>query len=160
MTNWHNVVLSHHAWAHKDDDYKLVMQPSAADATIHSLTEQTGFPITAEFREFYNQINGFGVAADGQKTSWLLVPVERIEATIARARAGFEETHPELAKRFFPFIDWDSGDYSGYFTAEDGSLLPGLYDFDHETYEFDEEQASEEVVTKGDASILEFLNGR
>ena len=160
MTNWREVVQAHYAWAHKDDEYELVMQPGASDATILTMAEQTGIPLTDEFREFYSQINGFGVTADGEKISWLIVPIERIAATIANARDWFEETHPDLASRYFPFIDWDSGDYTGYLVSERGSLLPDLYDFDHEDYEFDEDQSSAEILTKGDASVLEFLNGR
>jgi hypothetical protein len=158
MNNWIERVRNHHNWAHKDDNFELVMQPPVRDEDIAVVAQRLGFPLTEEFREFYSQVNGFGVTADGKNVSWFLVPIDRIEATIADARDWFGKTHPEWARRFFPFVDWDSGDYTGYLLGEDGSLLPGLYDFDHENYKFEEGQAIDGFLTQGDSSVFEFVN--
>ena len=160
MTDWESVVRAHHDWAHSNDKFDLRIGPPAPADAIASLTDQTGFPVTTEFRELYSQLNGYGVTSGEGATIWFLVPIERILPTLDCARDWFEETHPIQASRFFPFVDWHSGDYTGYLTLDGESSHSGLYNFDHENYEFDEKQPSSDFLSPGDSSIYEFLTGR
>lgn len=70
----------------------------------------------------------------------------------------FLKTHPELAGRFYPFIDWSNGDSMGHYFSETGELMSGLYCFEHENYEHDEEQDSEDFIVRWNSSIFGLLD--
>ena len=137
MPDWKKLVEDHHQWAHAKDDYELVMLPPASAAELQALEATLGFAAPRELRSFYEQVGGCGVKAPDSETYWLVVPVTEVAANIASARDWFDETHPRLAKRFFPFISWASGDYTGYLKSPLFGLKRGLYTFEHEGYEFE-----------------------
>lgn len=116
-----------------------------------------GFPVPSELRGFYEQIGGCGVKAGDRKVSWQVVPVTEVATNIAKARDWFADTHPKLAARFFPFIDWDCGDYTGYLQSPLG-LKKGLYTFEHESYEFDADQSAQSFIMKSYKSLEDFFS--
>ncbi|MEZ5329678.1 MAG: SMI1/KNR4 family protein [Verrucomicrobiales bacterium] len=157
MKNWQDIIQRSHEWSHKDDGYKLVTRPSADAADIAKLESTLGFQLPAEFRELYLTYDGFGVSANSNQTYWMFKPLAELPAFIEEIRDWFQETHPESARRYFPIIDWSSGDSSGYFLSLSGDLLPGLYDFEHEDYEFDESQEEDEFLIQSYRTIEDAL---
>ncbi len=162
MRSWTKIIKDHHSWAHPNDGYKLVLRNGASEAELNDLAQAIGFQFPSEFRELYRCHNGVGVSHthDPDKIYWSFVPLSEIPELISNARDWFQKTHPDLAARFFPFIDWSSGDYTGYLLAPDRSLLAGLYDFEHEEYQFDESQQSDEFMMMFYSSIAESLTLR
>jgi hypothetical protein len=153
MRNWQHIIKRHHEWAHKNDGYSLVTRLGANLANIKSLESSIGFQLPAEFHSLYLTYDGVGVCADPGKIYWRFQPLAEIPGFIESVRDWFKETHPDVAGRFFPFIDWSSGDFSGYLLSPSGTILPGLYDFDHEEYEFDEAQEVAKFISSSYLSI-------
>ena len=75
----------------------------------------------------------------------------------ASTRSWFGETHPTVAKRFLPFIDWVNGDGMGYLVLDNGTIADGLFCFEHELFEHDEDQDPDEFIVKWNNSIFELL---
>ena len=140
MKNWQDIIQRSHEWAHKNDGYSLVTRPGAELADITALESSFGFQLPTEFHELYLTYDGVGVSADSGQIYWMFRSLAQIPKFMEETRDWFQETHPEVARRFFPFIDWSSGDSTGYLLSQSGELLPGLYDFEHEDYEFDASQ--------------------
>ena len=102
---------------------------------ILSFQKSKGFILPQEFIDFYIQFNGVGLARPGEKVEWIFVPIEDIPAFAENHLKWMRPHHPDLASKFFPFINFlDSGDCFGYLFDEDQKALPGLYVFEHECY--------------------------
>jgi len=157
MTNWKLIVESHHNWAYADGEYRLVIRPPATPEDLCALEDLFGPALSGEMRSFYHQIDGFGIEPTPNGVSWFVTPIAQLPELIEDCRSWFRDTHPDLAVRFFPFIDWISGDYTGYLLSEKGSLLNGLYTFEHELYRFDAEQDSSEFILTVYDTIRELL---
>lgn len=157
MPDWKKTVEAHHQWAHPNDGFELVMLPPASDIEVRSLQSTFGFPVPSELRGFYEQIGGCGVKAGDHEVSWMVVPVTEVATNIAKARDWFANTHPKLAARFYPFIDWDCGDYTGYLQSPLG-LKRGLYTFEHESYEFEAAQPAQSFLTKSYSSLEDLFS--
>ena len=157
MPNWKHIVESYHTWAHADDEYQLVVRPPASTGDLVLLDAWFGPAMSGEMRGFYELIDGFGVEPSPDGVSWFVTPIAKLPELIEHCRSWFRDTHPDLANRFFPFIDWDCGDYSGFLLSEDGTLLEGLYTFEHEDYEFEEGQDGSVFLYTIYATIEELL---
>jgi hypothetical protein len=158
MKNWQEIILRHHEWAHKNDGYSLVTRPGADSADITALEASLGIELPVEFHELYRTYDGVGVSADSGQIYWMFRSLTEIPKFMEESRDWFQETHPEIARRFFPFIDWSSGDATGYLLSQSGGLLPGLYDFEHEAYEFDESQDETTFLSSLHNTIEDFLS--
>ena len=157
MPNWKEIVESHHAWAHPDDDWRLIAGPSAGAADLALLEELFGSALTDEIRGFYEQMDGFGITSDTGEVLWFMVPIAGLANTFETCRSWFRDTHPELADLFVPFIDWGCGDYSGILLGESGVPLEGIYEFEHEEYEFDDGQSGIDFLSSVYGSLREML---
>ncbi len=155
-SKWLDLVRKFHEVDHPGSPESLVMGEPASAAAIAALEEALGVKMPAEFKDFYGTCNGFGHRA-GEQVRWLFSPLELIPETTSYARGWFRETHPELAAGFVAFIDWDSGDYTGYIFDDKGAVLEGIFDFEHEAYENDEEQDFEEFLSPLFLSIEDFF---
>lgn len=156
MPDWKKIIIEQHDRHHKDDSVKLIQGAPCAQEDIARLEETIGLKMPSEFKDLYSAVNGFG--SHSGRDDWFLVPVEHIPQVMQLARNWFSETHPELAARFFPFIDWSCGDYTGYLVSESGMLEKGLHTFGHEEYEFDASQESDVFLyPSGFASIEDFI---
>ena len=162
MPNWTNLINAQHRWAHKNDGFQLVLNDAAAEAAITALTEKLGFRLPPEFSDIYRSHDGFGVqhTSDPETIHWSLVPISQIPELMQSARDWFQETHPDAAQRFFPFIDWSCGDYTGYLLTADGTIRSGLFTFEHDSYEFEAEQAPDDFLHHAYDDIAEFLSTR
>lgn len=160
MPDWTQILNRHHAVAHAEDGYKLATQPGVSGADLDRLSDLLGINLPDEFREFYMTSNGFGVATDDNPNDacWLFRPLEDLPNFIDSVRSSFSETHPDLASRFFPFIDWDNGDGMGYLTETTDIILPGLFCFEHESYAYSADQDPDEFISVIPVTIEEFLS--
>ncbi len=159
MPDWAQILKDQHAAAHSDDGYLLATQPGVSSDQLDEMADQLGIDLPEEFRELYSTSNGFGVATaqDPSEAFWLFRPLQQLPEFIDSVRSGFEATHPEAAARFFPFIDWGDGDSMGYQTETAGILLPGLFCFEHESYQHTADQAPEDFLASFPVTIEEFL---
>jgi hypothetical protein len=162
MNSWTEIIEAHHAWAHPNDGFHLVLRPGATDAKIDEVAQGLGFQPPAEFRDLYRCHDGVGCTHDSQpgKVEWTFVPLADLPSFVVLGRDWFKETHPQLAAAFFAFIDWGCGDYSGYLQARESALGSELYMFEHELYEFEASQDPDEFMVAAQSSITEFLNSR
>lgn len=160
MTKWETIVRLHHERAHSGDGFELFTGPGVAEINIKALENRLGFRFPTELREFYSDLNGFGVrsAASPDEVYWFVRPLEELPEFAETIRHWFQETHPDIAGRFFPFVDWANGDGIGYLVSSTGEVMPGLVSFEHESYDFDEGQDYEEFLTTVPISLEEFLN--
>ena len=152
MPDWRETVEEYYAL-----DWQLVM-PSGAE--LHELRDlarvlQVRFP--DEFASLYRTMNGFGGTDGKGVVEWAALPLEEIPTFSDRIRSWFSETHPEVAARFIPFLDWHCGDATGYLKDEQGKVLSHLRTFFHEEYHFDESQPYEEFLVEDEATIHDFL---
>ena len=153
---WFDLIEKFHAGDHPDSPESLVIGEPSSPEDIAALEKTLGVKMPDDFKDFYGTCNGFG-HKDGDEVSWLFSPLDQIPATTSAARKWFYGTHPELAAGFVAFMDWDSGDYTGYVFEEDGTLVEGIFDFDHESYEADEDQDFEEFLSPLFLSIEDFF---
>lgn len=160
MANWDSIVRSHHQRAHRDDGYELVANPGVTDEELRLMENRLGFQFPVEMREFYSTFNGFGVQSANSpgEVYWFFRPLEELPEFTENIRQWFQETHADIASRYFPFVDWANGDGIGYLVNSTGEVLPGLVSFEHESYDFDEDQDAEEFLTTVPISLEEFLN--
>lgn len=159
MTDWLKTISKNHNRVHRDIGDKLHIQAGASKSAIKTLEKSLKLNLVEEFRSLYEQCNGFGLTCDDEpdRIWWFFRPLEQIEEFADGTRSWFAETHPELAARFFPFIDWGNGDGMGYLIGDDDATQPGLYCFEHENYGFDEDDDPEEFIIKWNNSIYELL---
>jgi len=159
MTDWLDIISNRYAEAVANDGDELVVSPGATQEQIDQCCEALGFDPPADFRELYATCNGFGVRERGQPDApcWFFYPLQEIAGFCEEIRAGFEETHPEEASRFFPFIDFEDGDGVGYCVDAEGKLLDGLFLFESEAYEGEEDQEPNDFLVRVPMSVREFL---
>ncbi len=156
MKTWHQRVREAHKRNHQGDGVELIIGPPANPEAITELEREVGRRLPPEFHELYQALDGFGVVtADGEL--WLFTPLAKIARSAAAAGTWFADSHPSLAKRYFPFIDWGNGDSSGYLFSEEGDLLPGIWIFEHEMYGFDASQPASAFLVKFAKNLQEFL---
>ena len=157
MPNWKHIVEANHAWSHPNDEYRLVIQPPASSADLAFLHTLFGSAMSEEMRGFYEQMDGFGVESVADGTYWFVTPIAKLPELIEHCRNWFRDTHPDLANRFFPFIDWNCGDYSGFLLSVEKSPLDGLFTFEHEEYNFEKGQDSSAFILSVYNTIEELL---
>lgn len=156
MNKWHTRIEEFHAADHPDAADSLVIGEPAGEQEISALERELGFRFPEEFHDFYRSCNGFG-RRDGAEVIWFCAPLQEIQKMSAEARKWFKGTHPELAEHFVAFIDWESGDYSGYVFDENGDPFEALFDFEHESYDFESKQDPDEFLVPMFPSIEELL---
>lgn len=156
MSEWRPLITGFYKIDHADDPDSLELGQPATANDFDSLDKALGLKMPAEFRSFYGEFNGFGTKRDGE-TDWFFVPISDIPKFTARIRDWFEETHPEIAKRYVAVVDWGNGDSSGYLFSEAGEPLEGFFIFEHESYEFEADQDWREFMIPVDSSIRGFL---
>lgn len=137
--------------------YVLHLAPPANADQLESAKNALPAIIPSEIFELYAACNGCSLDAGGTKY-WFFVPLEGMGGLRKSTEQWFLKTHPELAGRFYPFIDWSNGDSMGYYFSETGELMSGLYCFEHENYEHDEEQDSEDFIVRWNSSIFGLLD--
>ncbi len=157
--NWREVVSRHHEWAHRDDDCVLLMPDPSDEKRLVDKLGSLGFPRVEEFESFYRSVDGYGSKWNvDDEDSWLFVPVDQLPTAVKHGRDWFLKTHPDIAERFFAFINWGNGDYSGYLLDETGGCDGRIYTFEHEMFEFDEKQDWRDFLDSYYDSILDFLS--
>ena len=156
MSDWHKSITAFHKVDNADNPDSLVLGPPASSALIAEFEKQIGFTMPDEFKQLYTEYDGFGTSRDGE-TAWFFLPISKLPEHASGVRDWFQETHPEIAKRFVPFVDWGNGDASGYIFSDSGTPLPAIFMFEHESYEFEEDQDWEEFLVPVDTTIRSFL---
>lgn len=160
MPYWTDLITAQHRWAHSGDGYDLVLNGPADETAISALEERLGLSLPPDLANFYRCHDGFGVrhTSAPDTISWSLVPISQVSDLIQTARDWFQETHPELARTFYPFIDWSCGDYTGYILDAVGTFSSGLFTFEHESYEFEPDQEPDDFLHHSYAEIADFLS--
>ena len=154
--DWNKLVQLHHKYAHPSEEYLLVTGPSASSAEIESTSASLGYSFSPEFVEFYSTMNGFGISAPGEDPDWFFLPLSKISETRTHTR-DMLDTHPTIAERFIPLVDWMCGDYTGYIKPEGQSDDFALFMLEHEQLEYDSSQDPNEFLFPLYSSIEEFL---
>lgn len=158
MQDWRRTIREHHDKFHVQPSDKLLIRDGATNDGVDDLQTALGLELPNEFRSLYLQCNGFGLTyEDDDQKWWFCHPIDQIPGFVKQTRKWFDETHPESAAQFFPFIDWANGDGMGYLLDENGEFFDGLYCFEHENYEFEEDQKIEDFVVKWNNTIYELL---
>lgn len=131
------------------------MPPGAAPEHIDRLADQFEVALPPEFRSMYQAANGFGGVGDVGPVEWAALPLAGIPQFAATVRRWFQDSHPEAAMRFVPFLDWRCGDATGYLFGEQGECDGKLTTFFHDEYRPMVDFA-EFLIPRGE-SISEFL---
>lgn len=153
--DWDKIIQDWLALDH-ENSAMLFGEPSS-ESEINSVEAALNVSFPAEFRSLYKVRNGFGHKYP-EETRWSFAPLSSIEALSKESCSWFKETHPDYADRFIAFIDWGDGSTCGYGLADDRSILPGIYEFDHDLYEFDVKQDINDFLVIADSSIESFLD--
>ena len=156
MSKWHKKIIAFHKLDNANNPESLVLGSPATAATIAEFEKAVCYSMPDEFKALYSEFDGFGTSRDGG-VDWFFLPLSKLPDHAVEVRGWFEETHPEVAKRFVPFVDWGNGDASGYVFSESGIPEPGVFMFEHESYEFEEDQDWRTFLVPVDASIRDFL---
>lgn len=153
---WEKLIREFHAADHPDHPSSLVIGSPVSEEEITALEREIGFRFPTEFHELYRSCNGFG-RKDGDEIVWFCAPLDGILKMSREARKWFTGTHFELAEQFVAFIDWESGDYTGYVFDEHGEPFDALFDFEHENYDYESRQDPDEFLVPMFPSILDLL---
>lgn len=157
MSDWHQDIINHHKLDYADDPASLRLGKPAAREAIAAFEKSVGRTLPTEFHDLYQQYDGYGAAVEGE-TNWFFVPLELLPELVADIRELFQETHPEIASRFVPIVDWSTGDASGYLFSATGEVEPGIFMFEHESYTGEEDQDWSEFLFPVDEDLRTFLN--
>lgn len=159
MANWDSIIKSHHKRAHRRDGFEFACNPGAAAAELRSLEQRLGLELPAEFHELYATFDGFGVKSpEGLgNVYWFARPLNELPQFMEDIRGWFRKTHANVAERFFPFIDWANGDGLGYMADAQSRVLPGVYCFQHDSYEFRADQDADEFLRHAPVSLEKFF---
>lgn len=157
MTEWNKSIIAFHNLDYADDPDSLVLGSPASAASIAEFEKAIGYSMPEEFKTLYSEYDGFGTTGEGE-VDWFFLPLAKLPALASEVRDSFHETHPQIAKRFVPFADWGNGDASGYLFSESGVPELGIFIFEHESYNFEENQDWREFLFPVDESIHDFLN--
>lgn len=157
MTNWIEAVQLLHARHFSKTSGQLVFGAPLSVSDAAAFREVTAFDWTPEFFELYQQANGIAMASTSDTApEWNFLPTTEIARMCDSSRAWFVDTHPQIAKAFFPFFDWRSGDTVGYLNLE--GVPPILFAFEHEQYEFDAKQDWSEFLQPAFETLLDFVS--
>ena len=129
----------------------------AAIDDFRELEEKLGLTFPIDVLDLYLIHNGIGLISKSGKTYWHFHPLGGMIDFINGIRKFFLDTHPDLARRFLPIFDWNSGDAVGYLMGEDGRWKSGMYEFEHENYEFTIDQPESEFISKCSSNLVNFL---
>jgi len=153
---WRTIIENQHKRNHPKNEYKLIFRDGCIDSDIRDIEQSLSVSFPKELSDLYTDFDGFGKSAEGGNTLWFFVPLPQLINFVGEVRDWFEETHSSIAKRFLPVFDWGSGDSVGYLYNNAGEV-DGLYEFNHELYEFDESQDWKEFLIKDSKNITDFL---
>jgi len=154
MKNWKEIVK---IWKSKSyPGFDFFLPGPCSVKVLGELKGTWGIDPTDEFKSLYREFNGVGFRDSGL-IKWLFVPAEDLPHFKVRITAWFKDSHPQIAERYFPFFDWDTSDSVGFLKSDTGEMLPGLYEFSHEVYEFDSTQSYTDFIFKTSKSIEDFI---
>lgn len=159
MSNWQEIVEHFLRMSDPDDEYDRYAPSGASTETLAILEVELGCVLPSELREFYSHYDGLGlVPRDGSTEPLFVRPTHEVAGFIRECRLSFSETHPMYAQRYFPCVDWNNGDTSGFMKDADGKFLGGVYSFSHEDYLYDAEQDIDGFLFLQAESLAAFLN--
>ena len=149
---WLEIVRKYYVAQASYNATEIFFSPPCVDGEIKKWECDQNIKLNDEFIDLYKTCNGFGVFNNKIK-EYMLIPLDSLSAFIKESRSTFQQTHPEIALRFYPFIDWGNGDVSGFLYSTNCSLLKNIYTFEHESYEHDSDQKWGEFISTGEKCI-------
>jgi hypothetical protein len=159
MTNWQKTIDKFFQCSDPGNDFRHIALPGATEENIAETETKLGLKLPEELREFYSCFNGIGMATEDEPNiPRLIPPLDQLPSLVTSGRSWFVETHPDWANRFFPFLDMENGDYTGYCLDENGQWMPFVMDFLHEYYQFDPDQDIDEFLVPSADSLKAFLS--
>lgn len=156
MSEWIEIVKAHHQRYSEKDGYALIINPGADENRLNEIQDHLRWKFPKNLIEIYRECDGYGISWPGLDVDWNLMPILDLENFANDVRGWFKETHPVVASRFFPFFNWGTGDSIGFLADENG-ISEKLYEFSHDSYEFDEAQNWKDFIQYEASSIKEFL---
>jgi hypothetical protein len=153
MPDWRNFIERCYGLA--GPGWRLVMPAGAEAAQVDEAAASLGVALPAEFRGLYGAAKGFGGVGEAGPVEWAARPLDALPPFAETVRRWFGASHPRLATRFVPFLDWRTGTATGYLFDERGETTGRLTTFFHEQYRPD--AAGTEFLVTREESIEEFL---
>lgn len=156
MQDWTQVIQEHYAVAYDPAEFSMSLNPPATLKQIEDLERSLGFTFPEEWHALYKTTNGLGVVPKKQPTfvSDLFPSIEHLPAFIATSRDWISPTHPHVALRYIPVLDFVNGDTIGYCTDDESATL---YLFNHESKGNDPEQDTVDFLYPIAAKTLQQL---
>jgi hypothetical protein len=156
MSDWYQIISAAHQLDHPEAPDSLVLGAPADAVSIAAFEKAIGYCLPEEFKELYLKYDGFGRSGKTE-VCWFFLPMSELPRHVAEVREWFQETHPEIARRYVPFVDWGDGDASGYLFSESGVPEQAIFMFEHESYEFEKDQDWRDFLMPVDKSIRDLI---
>lgn len=152
--DWQHIIST--VWSPDGPGESLYIEMPATDDQLNSLTNWVCHPLPAELVDLYRTCNGFGKVGAHCKIRYL-VSSDQVPDFAHGIRDFFRPTHPSIASAFLPVFDWSNGDGTGYLWDTEGSLIKGLWTFEHESYRRKRNQLWTEFMFSDFDSLLELI---
>ena len=108
MSEWHKSIVTFHKLDNADNPESRVLGSPANAASIAECEKAVGHSMPEEFKTLYSEYDRFGTTRKGE-IDWFFLPLSKLPGHATEVRDGFQETHPEIAKRFVPSTRWLPG---------------------------------------------------
>jgi hypothetical protein len=143
--NWRTKIIKHYL-KQVDTSYGLIIGALPVQDDDCSRADSV-YPLPEEIKEIYSIHDGFGLVKEKGEILWQLPPRYQLPQLKATCCDWFADTHPELVHSVFPFLDGFTGTYL-LVLVENGKILQGIFEFDHENYDFEPNQPWSEFIVK------------
>ncbi|QDT36161.1 SMI1/KNR4 family protein [Stratiformator vulcanicus] len=143
-----------------DSESDAVFGQPASEEEISRIEGELGVRFPAELRSLYGTFNGFGVPYPGwsdDDVMWLVPPLSRLPSLRGDFQEAVSETHPDVASRYLPVIDYANGDTAGYLIDEQGIAADGIFSFEHESFEVRSDQPLDEFIQPAAEKLADLL---
>lgn len=156
MNKWDKLLTERHRKYYDERIHgALLMNKGLAKSAIEPFKRLTRYAWCDDFFGLYARHDGVGLQQPDNITNWMFVPTAELMAFKQSICGWFQDTHAVLAAKFFPFFDWANGDAIGFLDVEGVENV--LFEFEHESYEFDPDQEVTEFLKPSYESIADFL---
>jgi hypothetical protein len=156
MTDWHDLAKKFLSSLYEDTPNTRwdIGKPASADQ-ITDFENKVGYILPTEFHSFYQSMNGCGVWM-GERCYRGIEKLEEIDDSFESVEIWLED-YPIDDRRFIPFINHATGDYSGYLFSTTGRLYDGLFYFSHE--EIDEDPDDDSPLDSWEKLFIDQMDG-
>ena len=124
-----------------DAELDVHIPPAVVPAELDRFESETGLALPVELKGLYSECNGAGMV-DGDQPVWFIHPLHEILDFAESISAGMQASNSKFAERCLFFGDWFNGDGFGYVKDDREGLARTIHQWDHETGECEDTQAT------------------